>query len=145
MRSFRVLQAFGILAVAFFSGVSAQPSTLSDSSVQATVVASCIVGSSSVDSYQSGAARDQGQANVVGSVSITCKRGLAYHADIGGSVWGSATRGGHSLVARGTSAAQQMQIYAEVPPKILASGGVLSDVSEPSATLVDDVVVSVSF
>lgn len=144
MRDFRILRAVAILVGAWLPVGTAQSATGSSSFVQATVVASCIASATPVDVKPSSVASDGGQQNGVGTISITCKRGLPYHVDV--SYRGNGTRGSISLAARGTSAVQHMPIYAEVLPIKVASGAVVSDVSRPREGIREDsVVVSVTF
>jgi len=143
VRDFRILQAVGIVASVLFTVDTARSLELGRTSVQATVIASCIASAAPVDSKPSRVGWDAGRQNGVGSIFITCKRGVPYH--VHASLWGS-MRGGISLVARGTSTAQQIPIFAEVLPRRVASSGVVSDVSRPRDGIRDEnVVVSVTF
>jgi|GEM_PF-6168221 len=144
MRDLRIIQAVVILVGVWLPVGAAQSAPESSTAVQATVVASCITSATPGEFKPSNVASDAGQQNGVGTVSITCKRGLPYHVDV--SYRGISMRAHISLAAKGTSTAQNVRIYAQVVPRRIASGPVVSDVSRPRAAIGEDsVIVSVTF
>jgi len=82
MRKLRKIQVAIVLLSVCLTVSTARSSTVSNFSVNATVVASCISSATSITFDYQGQASGTGPQNGVGNISITCKRSLAYHVDI---------------------------------------------------------------